>query len=870
MDKTSKRKLAWGHYLLAIFLLCAMVASFFVFTRQNQARIASQNQEYARDVATQTASRVEDMIQARIKSLNVLSLTVSETIDRPWVGQQFLELLQETSIFDYVEFIDRNGVNHNAKGQTSDSSDRVNYLKGIQGETGFHVIYNSRITHETLIDFYAPVTYDGEIIGVLNGMFREESLRQALSVEFFGVDATSFICMDDGTVISSYGYSDPMENLLEGLEQDHVVSEEMLAEIEDAFAAHRTFCYTGKDSSGGNSVSLVPIGESWMLVQVFPSAVTKQMEKNANEAGIGLELRLALLFLIYVVYLIVTGLRSRHRLTSEKNRLSGIVGGLTPLFARLAIVDFEKRTYEYLQGTPSGLPTQGSMASLKSYMSTHYLSGDDAFSSAPSFDWEEIKISLGEGIPYCQYEYRIHWEEDRWENASVLSLQQKDGMPVSVIVAIQDVTALKQQEDAIQQTLRDAFHTAEDLSQAKSDFLARMSHDMRTPMNAVLGMAAIALSHLDDHDRVQDCLEKIDASGRRFLSLINDVLDMSKIESGGIVLKEKAFCLPDKVDMVVEEMRDAATKKGLQMNIDIAQFTHEDVQGDFKRLQQVLVNLLDNAVQYTPSGGSITFKAQELPAQTSKSGYYEFIVEDTGVGIDSELQPKIFEPFVRAESARSDLGTGLGLTIAQTIVKLMDGEIKVESKPGHGSRFTVHVFLKLQGDRSPQLSAQREPAYEEKEEQCACTEDESGAITRHVGASVLLVEDNALNMEIALELLTEAGLQVETAENGAEAVSMVQEHPQAYYDLVFMDLQMPVMDGYEAARTIRHSGREDLRNIPIVAVSANAFQENVSQAKDAGMNDHIMKPVDLDKFLTALDKWLPKGKDNGKTDATSP
>jgi len=860
MGKDNRGRIAWRHYLLAAILLCAMIVSFFVFARENQTRILGQNQQYAHDAAIQTASRVEDMLEARATTLNLLSITVAETIQRPWIGQEFLKLLQETSVFDYVEFIDAEGLNHNAEGQTSDSSDRKNYLRGIQGETGFHVIYNSRITNETLVNFYAPVRFQGKIIGVLNGMFREESLRQAISVKFFDADARSLICMNDGTVISSYGYNSPIENFLDSLGRDNMMPEKTLSKIRDAFTAHESFYYTAQDSSGDITVSLVPIDEDWMLVQTFPSAVTRQMETNANGAGIKLELRLIGLFLVYVAYLLITNLRKRRQLTSEKVRLSEIVEGLVPLFARLVIVDLEHRNYEYIKGSPSDLPARGTIASLQSYMSSHYLrdEGVDSFLYSPG--WEEIKTLLGKGAPFLQYEYRIHWDEDRWESVSVLSLQQKNGAPVSVIFAIQDVTALQRQQDDIQQTLRDAFHTAEDLSRAKNDFLARMSHDMRTPMNAVLGMASIALSHLDDSDRVRYCLEKIDASGRQLLSLINEVLDMSKIESGGIVLNEAEFDLTDKIDTVLDEVRNAAQKKDIRLNVDIIPFEHRDVLGDSERFQQVLRNILDNAVKYTPSGEAVTFRARELPSRAPKNGYYEFTVEDTGIGIDPAFQAKIFEPFVRGESYQGDLGTGLGLSIAQTIVKLMNGDIKVESEPGHGSTFTVHVFLKLEGDLSTHASTQKEAFQPDP----ADAGKDQKPVTHYTGIRVLLVEDNAINTEIASELLQTADILVETARNGREALALVQKNPPAYYDLIFMDLQMPLMDGYEAAQAIRASDREDLKSIPIIAVSANAFQDNVSQAMEAGMNDHIMKPVDLGNLLAVLDKWLPEGKLRGR------
>lgn len=841
-----KNKRDWSsrvHYLMVIIMVCATIASFFSFAKENSARIIRQNQQYALDAALQAAKRVEDMLDARSSTLNLLSITVAETIQEPWISTGFLKLLQETSVFDYVEFIDTTGLNHNADGITSDSTDRDNYLRGIQGETGFHVIYHSRITHETLVNFYAPVYYHDEIIGVLNGMFREESLRQAISVKLFDMDAKSIICTADGTVISSYGYSSAAENLLDVLTEEDGISEASLTEIQQACASRDIYYCTAQGAVKDFSVSLVPIGENWVLVQRFPSAVTRQMADSANRAGMKLELSLLSFFLIYIVYLIIVNLRKRRLLASEKVRLSGIVAGLVPLFTRLAIIEPEKQRYEYLKGTPPDLPAQGDLSLMNGQISSRYLSDEEGelYTSPPSL--EEIRTALSGGVPFLQYEYRIRWDDEvRWENASVLILQQKEGAPQSLIFAIQDMTELHRQKSAVQQALQDAFRAAEDMSRAKSDFLARMSHNMRTPMNAILGMASIALSHPDDGAQVQDCLENISASGNQLLGLINEVLDMSKIESGGMVLSETRFDLADEIKPVLHEAGNAAEKKGLRMDTDIAAFAHRTVLGDPGRFRQVLKNLLDNAVKYTPAGGTVTFRAQELPSRALKSGYYEFIVEDTGIGIDPALQPRIFEPFVCGEFCRDDLGMGLGLSNAQTIVKLMSGDITVQSQPGCGSKFTVHVFFKLE------------------EAAASCSEPTKKAckpcVARHTGIRVLLVDDIEINRLVIQKQLTTAGLQVETASDGAQAVDLVQKNPAAYYNAIFMDIQMPVMDGYEATRTIRASGREDLLCIPIIAVTANGFQEDVSKAMESGMNDLVMKPINLEKLLAVLDKWL--------------
>ncbi len=394
--------------------------------------------------------------------------------------------------------------------------------------------------------------------------------------------------------------------------------------------------------------------------------------------------------------------------------------------------------------------------------------------------------------------------------------------------------------------LRDAYDNARRADNAKTDFLSRMSHDIRTPMNAIIGMTFIANSNIDNKDKVADCLEKITVSGNYLLSLINDVLDMSKIESGKFRLTEDDLNLCTLIDELSEMVAESAKQKKHKLEVRTHDIIHENIVGDRLRIQQVFVNIVSNSIKYTNDGGHITVDITEKPVGNHSVGCYEFVFRDNGIGMTKEFMKKLFEPFERAEDERVDgqQGTGLGMAITYNLVKMMNGSIRVESEPGKGSCFTVTLYLKL----SENAETQPEAAVEKSADELRSTSFE--------GRRVLLVDDNELNCEIATELLKMMKLDVECAVNGKEAVDKFAASEGGYYDLIFMDIQMPVMNGYDAVREIRKLDRPDAEKIPVVAMTANAFAEDVKEALNAGMNEHIAKPLDINKLIATLKKWL--------------
>ena len=557
----------------------------------------------------------------------------------------------------------------------------------------------------------------------------------------------------------------------------------------------------------------------------------------------------------------------------------------------------------------------------------------------------------------------------------VSSEESWDGIESFYSVGI-DITKDREEQARQRKALEDACQAAQVASAAKSNFLSSMSHDIRTPMNAIMGMAAIARANLNSPGKVYDCLNKIGTSGKHLLSLINEVLDMSKIESGKIDLALGQVNLPGILQDVMDMCGPLINEKRQQFQISIGQVQHEEVIADGDRLQQILMNLLSNAIKYTHEEGTITLRISEQPSQTHGKSQYEFTCIDSGIGMSPEYLSHIFEPFSRAEDPRiSKLqGTGLGMTITENVVRMMNGTIQVESELGKGSKFTVSVpmewcgqeeslsdellglpvlvvdddqitcenaaaLLNELGMRGYWVMSGREAigriaaAHDQKDDffavildwvmpdmngletvrvireklgddvpiiiisaydysdieeefisagadafitkplfkskmlqvlQLFISSEESDAVhaadekkdPEFHGKRILLAEDNEVNREIVIELLRVHDISVDAAENGQQAMEMFDTSEPGTYHAILMDIQMPVLNGYGAAAGIRSLKRSDAQSIPIIALTADAFADDIARSQKAGMNAHIAKPVDVNYLLETLHKWM--------------
>lgn len=429
-----------------------------------------------------------------------------------------------------------------------------------------------------------------------------------------------------------------------------------------------------------------------------------------------------------------------------------------------------------------------------------------------------------------------------------------DGL--GIVLGFRSVDEETRKEMEQNRLLEAALSQANKASRAKSVFLSNMSHDIRTPMNAIVGFTNLAIAHIDQQELVAEYLKKIMTSGNHLLNLINDVLDMSHIESGKIHLEEKPCSLPEILSGLRNILQADVHAKRHELRIETVDVVNGHIYCDQLRLNQVLLNLLSNAVKYTGAGGTILLQVTEKSGAPAGYACYEFRVKDNGMGMSQEFVDHIFEPFEREQNSTISKiqGTGLGMAITKNIVDMMGGTIQVESEQGIGTEFIVtFTFRLVSQSESLQDTPVTETSPQSGHPGKAMT---AGDIAEHHTGRILLVEDVELNQEIAVAILGDAGFTTEVAGNGEEAVNMVKQSAPGYYQVVLMDVQMPVMNGYEATREIRNLENPGLSSVPIIAMTANAFEEDKQEALKCGMNGHIAKPIDIRKLFETLESVL--------------
>lgn len=1115
----------------AVFLLTAMILLFLWFTSQNSRRTEEQNRDYAADSARMKSQQIDNELNNALSRIETYAYFVGEGLTEPVVTAEMLAKMEENSQFDTILFTDLNGVDYASDGRISNVTERVFYQDGIQGNSGMEIVFDPHLFDETMICFYAPVRYNGQVIGILRGAFlAEEYLKSMLATTYFGEEARVFLCLPEGRVIASSDGMTYEKNLIETLTETGEIDQKVAEQVRQIFDNGGEGAFACGSSSKVDNICVTNLPQnSYVLVQTFPEKVTRKMILEENRVGIQLEIMLIALFAVYIVIILIRAGRRRKQLEKENLEMGYVISGITMLFSRFTMVDFEADTYQYLVGTkPEGaeIAESGNYSNLTSYLAStaektrrqelvDFLEKDSivaALSKQNDLRYEHCVIRSG---------------QPGWEHLNVICLERKDGRAVKALFIRQDITELKEKELRIQaerslanrrerqyqtalmtnslcsfeinltqdlieqsiiriingqkilllervgltapcaaseyfekwkqfvlpeslqeytstlstknmiksfedgegeviaeyweedpqgnqmcvrqsfimtrdddtgdimamviskditeqirkqreqtQALQDALMQAQHANRAKTMFLSNMSHDIRTPMNAIIGFSTIAVSHIDNREQVLDCLQKVLSSSNHLLGLINDVLDMSRIESGKVQIKEQECNISELIHNLVNIIQPQIKAKQLELFIDTFEIANEDVIADPLKLNQVFINLLSNAVKYTPAGGTVSFRIMQKTTFRHGYGDYKFIIKDNGIGMSPEFVGHVFEPFERESTVTQSgiQGTGLGMAITKNIVEMMNGTISVESEIGKGSTFTVELGLKLQdtektakqikeleglralvvdddfntcdsvgkmlkqlGLRSEWTTSGREAVYRAKtaheegdsyhtfiidwqmpglsgvetarkireavgneapiiiltaydwsdieiEAKAAgvtafCAKPMFMSDLKNVllaannllddqadvpewtkadfsGKRILLVEDIELNREIAQVILEEAGFLVDTAPDGTDAVAIMEKAEENYYDAILMDVQMPVMNGYEATRTIRSLPRKDVKDLPIIAMTANALEEDKEAALKNGMNAHIAKPLDMDVFISVLRKFL--------------
>ena len=693
------------------------------------------------------------------------------------------------------------------------------------------IVANSVVPDKPEIMVFAVPTEKGSYQGfdyeAIAVTYNNRDLVDSLKISAFEGHGSTFAVLPDGRVVLDSSSADMrgVHNILAMLKNSAGFTAEQVDALQDSFAAGES----GNLEFSINGVSYYMVYGSasfqdWTILGIAPKSVVNanmnRLQYTTMAVMSGTTGMLAVAALLLVVQNNRQKLRKKdQQLLAREELFSNLSRNVDDVFL---MIDTETRKVEYV--SPNVQRILGlSPEAVQEDLYVLYPAGDDSGASRL-----ENLMQMEQGV------------QQEWEREFV---NQETGEPryIHVTGFINDVQGarkcivdLSDRTGEHQTTLavEAALEVAEKASKAKTDFLSNMSHDIRTPMNAIIGITTLMKNELHQPEKLAEHLGKLETSGRLLLGIINDILDMSRIESGKTTLNIEKTNLPQQVSQLDSIIRQQASQRRQTFTVE-NHVQHENVLADPNRLNQVLMNILSNAVKYTPQGGHIRLEVEEL-THTEHYAKYRFVVQDDGIGMSEAYQKTLFEPFTREEKSGTNRvqGTGLGMAITKSIVDLMGGTIHVESAPGKGSRFEVVLELPIDAEADKVQTASALP-------------EEDEAVSPLSGMKFLCAEDNAINAEILEMLLETKGASCTICSNGQEIVDAFASVKPGEYDMILMDVQMPVMDGLEATRRIRNGENPLGRIIPILAMTANAFLEDMQKSKEAGMDEHLSKPVDI-------------------------
>ena len=693
------------------------------------------------------------------------------------------------------------------------------------------IVANSVVPDKPEIMVFAVPTEKGSYQGfdyeAIAVTYNNRDLVDSLKISAFEGHGSTFAVLPDGRVVLDSSSADMrgVHNILAMLKNSAGFTAEQVDALQDSFAAGES----GNLEFSINGVSYYMVYgsasfQNWTILGIAPKSVVNanmnRLQYTTMAVMSGTTGMLAVAALLLVVQNNRQKLRKKdQQLLAREELFSNLSRNVDDVFL---MIDTETSKVEYV--SPNVQRILGlSPEAVQEDLYVLYPAGDDSGASRL-----ENLMQMEQGV------------QQEWEREFV---NQETGEPryIHVTGFINDVQGarkcivdLSDRTGEHQTTLavEAALEVAEKASKAKTDFLSNMSHDIRTPMNAIIGITTLMKNELHQPEKLAEHLGKLETSGRLLLGIINDILDMSRIESGKTTLNIEKTNLPQQVSQLDSIIRQQASQRRQTFTVE-NHVQHENVLADPNRLNQVLMNILSNAVKYTPQGGHIRLDVEEL-SHTEHYAKYRFVVQDDGIGMSAVYQKTLFDPFTREEKSGTNRvqGTGLGMAITKSIVDLMGGTIHVESAPGKGSRFEVVLELPIDAEADKVQTASALP-------------EEDEAVSPLSGMSFLCAEDNAINAEILEMLLETKGASCTICSNGQEIVDAFASVKPGEYDMILMDVQMPVMDGLEATRRIRNGENPLGRIIPILAMTANAFLEDMQKSKEAGMDVHLSKPVDI-------------------------
>ena len=957
--------------LLLVLLAVGLSVRYISFVSQT---IYQESTSHLEEVLHKSNNMLKEMVRKNVTYLHLYNGFLENTSDEAEIQAYIKQAQQNTGFADFY-FLTYDGNYMTVTGETG-------YL-GLQTNLDEKLAHDEDIVVNTalpgrpqMLAFICPETqgnYRGFAYDAIAISYYNDAVLRLLDNSAFEGNASNYVIYPDGRVVidNSVNRKETIYNFIAMLRSYSNLSEEQITELSNAFAQGRSGNL--KVKLGDTSYYLVYEGtavQNWTMVGLVPvSIVNANLDElwfHTAQIVAGIVAGLALLVILLIVRRSHTTLRRKNTEISYRDELfqklsRNVDDVFLMLDAETSKVDYVSPNIERLLGIPWREVRQDARV-----LATLHPKDD------PDRDKNFLEGLLsGEQREWdTEYEHR-ETKERRWFHNIAMG-SEVEGRAKYILV-MSDRTADKQ----VNQALSNAVAAAETANRAKSTFLSNMSHDIRTPMNAIIGFTTLALSNIDDKDRVKDYLAKTLASSNHLLSLINDVLDMSRIESGKLHLEEVEVNLSDVLHDLKTIVSGQIYAKQLELYMDVMDVTDEDVYCDKTRLNQILLNLLSNAIKFTPAGGTVSVRVRQLAGKVRGCGQYEFRIKDNGIGMSQEFAKKIFEPFERERTSTVSRiqGTGLGMAITKNIVDMMGGTIEVQTAQGKGTEFTVCVPMRAQTEQRPvekiteleglkalvvdddfntcdsvtkmlvKVGMRAEWTLSGKEAVLRARQsiemsdayhayiidwrlpDMNGIeVTRRIrslnddtpiiiltaydwsdieveakaagvtafcakpmfmsdlretlmsalgqkqtdaaqgllpdknadfkGKHILLVEDNELNREIAQEILREYGFLVDSAENGAVAVEKVSTAAPGSYDLVLMDVQMPIMDGYTATRQIRALDDPARAKLPILAMTANAFDEDRRNALESGMNGFLSKPIVIGDLVQELHKIL--------------
>lgn len=905
----------------------------------------------------ETTTRKRTLLYEKFQGYKTLvsSLSFAYRDDFALSGDALLSSLGEIEAntgFDYIRFIDKEGMSHTSKGDEADCSDRPYFTNGIKGEVGVCDVQNSRLNGESMIGFYAPVQRNGENIGVLVAFISQRNLSFLLESQIFGYNVDAFIITKEGMIVGCDNVSLLNENVntVKGPQLNQKVRQYTYSEERGVRSL------TGSGMSNSDQVFISKITENYFLLMSFPLSSINDVALFIGTSGNNLFLSLLAVLIFCIIYSFILAYFSRKRNRLMQNLIvEGIVDNEDAVFLlnNEDVVEIIKES-NAINDIDASIGSKISLEKLIASFRSKINGPKDDFSFL--FYNAVCKVRKEKGNTE-RFVSSFYWEGEIVYLQFMFRSDLYGKEPV-VVITIRFVTDIIEKEQKEREKIQEALEKAEAAAKAKSTFLANMSHDLRTPMNAIIGYTNLALSNLTDTKKEKGYLLRITDSSKQLLSLLNDILDMTLIEGGKISMEESLVSIRDIFASIESLTETSVAAKGQMFHISVENLLHESVFVDKVRLNQILLNCVTNAIKYTPEGGDVWLKVEEEGDIEEGKARFVFSIKDNGIGMSKDFLDKIWEPFERERNTTVSKiqGTGLGMAITKNLVSLMNGEIMVKSQEGKGSEFIITLDLEISQTKQGSISTycgrkalvagatktiQSLPSILERmgfsvllaQDYSETLEYASGVnlvlldmtIVRNVGMEalkeirdragkdaifivttyklkegedlekygvdayapkpvfmsdlqrilstcpkedgklfvtrkemdlrgkrVLLVEDNDLNREIAQTVLEDIGMMVECAMDGKMAVEMVENAEEGHYDIVLMDIQMPIMDGYEASRRIRSLKNNSKANVPILSMTANAFPEDRIKALEAGMNGHVPKPFEVTLLVSEI------------------